>query len=155
MVKADWSKVGGSYRVYETGTYRVKIKEVQESKASTGTLQLKWQAEILECEDESLKGETITTFTPIEDRKGGDTAIWRSLNMIDACGIDTKNLPVMDTEGPAFKRIYKACEGNTVYWYVTKTKNPSGKDKNEVEATRDEANEVVDVDVDKDEACPF
>ncbi len=161
MVMADWSRVGQGGIIIEDGTVKVKCKDVQEARAGggSGILQLRWEAEVLEADNEEYIGKTLVQYTPIEDKEGGDTALWRTLSMVHACGIETDNLPNMDTEGAAFKKVYSACKGREMYWCLVKTQY-NGKDKNEFTKNgmlRVEGNDVIEVDVDAvdDGDCPY
>lgn len=155
MVMADFSQAGeGAGKVYPTGSYRVLCREVSECKAKTGLLQLKWAGVIKGGE---YDGQPIKTYTPIEDKLGGDSAIWRSLNMMHAFGIETETLPAVDSESSAFRKVYKSCEGKQSVWYLTED-SWNGKPKNNVEAQRDPDQEVQEIQVgtaDSGADCPF
>ena len=143
----DWGKEAGG--LVEDGTYRVRINDYEEVKASTGTDQIRWHAEIIEGPH---TGRTLIDHTPLTQK-----SLWRLATLVQACGIDTSKLGKMVLKSNEFYKVLDLCKHRTTYWDVF-TDTHNGKKSNKVQGYfHDANNDVLDpaeVDV-GDPACPF
>ncbi len=128
MPQVNWDEGGGAAPVYDTGTYTIKITEVERGESyNKKTPQLEWKGVVLE--PESKKGRPINDYTYLTDR-----AMFRVVNMIAGCGVDITSLPAMDTESSSFNKVIRACVGRITKWDVVKRTDDDGKERNSVEA---------------------
>ena len=135
---------GGSYTVYPTGTYRVKVLDVEETTANTGTPQLKFSCEIVEPSE--YAGKKYTEFIPTLD-----SVLWKVMQLVYGCGIDVDKLPDMDSTSPVFRKVVNACKGKEAWFYIEKSQY-NGKDKNGVaNFQRIEGNDLVEIDVESED----
>lgn len=141
----DFKKeTGGEYVVYPAGTYHVRIVSWERVKASTGTQQIRWRAEILTPED--FRGKSMLEHTPLTE-----ASLWRIANFIAALGVDAKECPKMDTDAPVFEAILNACKERTMFWYVKEEVGQNGKLRNSVaEYKLDEEQDIIVPQVDGD-----
>jgi hypothetical protein len=123
--KMDWKKETSTTPVYPTGTYHVRVIKHEKTTAGTGTKQLRWQAEIIA--PETHKGGSIFDYTALTE-----AALWRTANLVAACGVDTSNSPIMDVDSASFEAILKSCHGRTLFWRNVEDKTPSGRPKNNI-----------------------
>ena len=138
MSNIDWDKEGGTdFQVYLEGTYKVSIKDTEIVKASTGTLQVRWKATILEPAE--LNGKVITTHTPLTEK-----ALWKIARLVKACGVDLKSLGKMEIGSAAFLKVLGTCEGRTTYWHLEIELDNKGRDRNNVDDFRNDIDQAND-----------
>lgn len=126
MVNMNWAdETGGDFKVYPEATYKVRIVSFERVSASTGTEQIRWKAEIVE--PDAYHGCTIIEHTALTT-----AALWRTASLVKACGVNTINCPVMDTDGPAFNQILTACKERTLFWLVQEEVGNNGKPRNRI-----------------------
>lgn len=123
----NWRESTSSNPVYPSATYKVKCQGFEQVKASTGTLQLRWKAEIMGPAEHV--GRIIVDHTALTDK-----ALWRVANLIAGFGVDTLQLGNMDTGGGAFMAVCRACTGRTAYWRNEQGVTPDGAPKNNIVA---------------------
>ena len=116
MANVDWKKAmsGGSYEddtIFEDGIYKCECKEVKKTKSGEWLI---FRSEILECEQyPDAVGKTVSLLTKLTEE-----AIFKTVNFIHGCGIEVDLLPACDTEGEAFLKIVKACEGRQIILHL-------------------------------------
>ena len=149
MGKIDWSgrNYESTYEVYPAGTYRVKVKNIEDTIAkSSSNPQFKVQGEITEGD---YKGKPITQFMV-----NIDSCAWKIMQLVWACGVEVGKLPDMDNTGAAFKKIVHSIEGKESWWVVAVAKDRNGNDKNDTGSphfTRIEGEETFDAVDDNEE----
>jgi hypothetical protein len=142
----DWEKEsqGGDYMVYPEGTYKVSITSYEQVTASTGTKQIRWRASILEPVDYINK--PITIHTPLTEK-----SLWKIALLVKACGVDMKALGTMEVNTPAFLHVLDRVVRKTTYWHLTVTLDNKGKERNEVDDFKlDAEQEIETITVDED-----
>ena len=126
----SWEKEAsknGERIVVPTGTYRVRLSAWQECTSSKGNPQIRWFADILEPEKVtkvnpqtgveeqiSLAGKSLCEHTVLVEK-----ALFRTANLVAACGVDLVDAPDMEVGTEAFKTMLDACLRKTTYWHVT------------------------------------
>jgi len=148
MAEMNWGKERDKqqFTIYPTGTYKVRIISFEHTIANNEkqTPQIRWKAEIIEPDE--YRGKTILEHTALTE-----AALWRTFNFINACNIDTSNLPNMDTEGVAFNKVLNACRERTMYWYIREELSNRGNPRNVVDNYKaDPDQEISTVDIEED-----
>jgi hypothetical protein len=145
-MKMDWKKQAGASLKPE-GTYRVRITDWEETRASTGTPQVKWTAEIV---DGHLAGQSIIDHTAVTEK-----ALWRLARLVSACNVNVDELPIMETGSLLFKKTLDACIGKTVNWSV-EVSTFEGKTNNKIVGyVKDKEQKETIVAIEEDEVPAF
>ncbi len=122
----DWkNEQNGEYQLYPDGTYKVRIKDWENTNAKTGTPQIRWHAEIVEPME--FGGKSIIEHTALSER-----SLWRLAKFVASAGIDINRLPKMEVGSASFNRTLDACKGRYMYWSIYKD-NYQGRESNKVE----------------------
>lgn len=107
----DWAALQKKeYTLYPEGTYKVRIKDYETTKAATGTDQIRWRAEIIDHPD--YAGEPIVDHCALTE-----AALWRLAAFV-SCHVDITALPKMEVGTTAFWKIIGQCLEKTMYWRV-------------------------------------
>ena len=124
----DWDHEdanSGSFITYPAGLYSVVIKSWEKVKASTGTEQIRWKAEITEGE---FAGKPVTDHTPLTEK-----SFWRIAILLKGCGLSLKGLGKMDIGSSAFTKVLNLAKGRRSLWNIVIEPNNKGKDRNVVQ----------------------
>lgn len=114
----------GNTPVFPTGTYKVRISSYEFTKASTGTSQVLWKADIEE--PMMHQGRSISTYTALTE-----SALWKVSNLIGATGI--KFAPnSIDTDSATFTALCAAAVGRTCYWVNSEGVDNKGIARNNI-----------------------
>lgn len=121
----NWQKESSNNPVYPNGTYKVVCQSLERVKASTGTPQIRWKAQITEPPEHA--GRIIVDHTALTEK-----SMWRVAGIIRGFGVDTSNLDNMDTDGSAFEGVCHTCVGRSAYWRNEQGTTPTGSPKNNI-----------------------
>lgn len=122
----DWKEEAkGEFTLYPAATYKVKIKDWENTNAKTGTPQIRMKAIIMEPLE--FEGKSIIEHLPLSDR-----ALWRLAKFVGACGLDLNSLPKMEVGSASFNRTLDVCKDRVMYWKVY-IDNYNGKESNKVD----------------------
>ena len=114
----------GNNPVYPAGTYKVKILSYEFTKASTGTKQILWKAEIQE--PMAHNGRVISEYSAITEK-----ALWKISNLIGACGIKFDPNSI-DTDSQSFITLCNQTVGRTAYWLNAEGTDNKGNPRNNI-----------------------
>ena len=115
---------GNSNPVLPAGAYIVKIISFEFTKASTGTEQVLWKAEITD--PEAHKGRVLATYTALTQ-----AAIWKVSNLIGSCGIKFDPNSI-DTESKEFKNLCSMAVGRLSVWLNAEGQDNKGVPRNNI-----------------------
>ena len=131
--------------VLPSGTYRVRLTSHEYVKASTGTPQIRWKAEVIDPDEHT--GRTFVDHTALTEK-----AIWRVSNLIGATGL--KFTPGIDTDSVYFKDLCHAAIGRTTMWVNAVEKDQKGNDRNNIKMYASDKDQEEEEFVQQDEAKP-
>jgi hypothetical protein len=110
----DWDVDTESGGTYDNGPYRVRIKSIAETQASTGNPQLEIKSEFC---DGKYEGKTVTDWITLVE-----TAGWKLVKFIKGMSVDIEKVKsdIKDTSSPAFRGFLNKMIGKTTIWVVGK-----------------------------------
>ena len=122
----DWkAEASNEFTLYPAATYKVKIKDWENTNAKTGTPQIRWKAVIIEPLE--FEGKSIVEHTALSDR-----ALWRLAKFVGAAGIELDKLPKMEVGSASFNRTLDSLKDRTMFWKVY-VDNYQGKESNKID----------------------
>ena len=161
-MKMSWKNEAsnnGERVVVPTGTYKVQISGWQECHSSKGNPQIRWFADILDPETVTktnedgveeqldLKGKSLCEHTVLVEK-----ALFRTANLVMACGIDLDETPDMEIGSEPFKKMLDACLRRTTFWHVIEDTQYMNNKIESYTADPDQERTVVTF---EDEPTPF
>lgn len=146
----NWEKEseGGEFTMYPEGTYKVIITGYEQVKASTGTNQIRWKAAIMEPVDYINK--PVVTHTALTEK-----SLWKLARLVKACGIDMKSLGTMEVNTPAFLNVLDRVVRRTAYWHLAVTLDNKGKERNEVDDFKLDAEQEIETITNEEDVPEF
>lgn len=146
-MKMDWkAEKNGEMEVYDQGSYLVTVKEFEHITKNEKTF-IKWD---LIFNDGKYAGKKIVRFDTLTEK-----ALWTLAKWVDACGVNTDNLPAMEVSSLDFHSVLEACINRTVIISVSIDET---RGRNRVDDyTRDPAQKVLVLEsgFNVDEDCPI
>jgi hypothetical protein len=136
MPNMDWKKETTNNPVYPNATYKVQLESTERVRATTGTMQIRWKAKILQPEEHA--GRTIIDHTALTEK-----SLWRVANMVSGWGVDTSKLETMDTDSHVFDQVLQACQGRVAFWRNEQGLDPKGNKKNNIVEYAPDPNQSV------------
>ena len=113
-----------SFMLYEKGPQRVRIKSIEDVKASTGNNQLRIKTEII---GGDYDGKQLTDHVTLVD-----SCEWKLGKFVAGCGLDIKSLGSMDKESGAFRAMLNKLINKTSIWIVDQQADRNGNLRNTV-----------------------
>lgn len=125
MANMSWKNASRN-RVVPANTYHVKIINIKGHTFNTGNEGFIFEYEIIGPDNSGEVGGKISDFLVVTEN-----TTWKIGWLVGACGVNTEELPDMDTNSEEFLRILGLCKGRRL-WVTVIKENYEGADRNKV-----------------------